>query len=251
MDALVGGCAVLLGALLVSAGIPKILAPRYAGSAVRRVVKRTAVSSDETILAAVRGLGGFEVALGGTLLLVGGPVAVAAAGACLATMVAFTVFVVGAIHAGSHCGCWASLTEGPAGGAELARSGALVVVASGLLAGRATGHDQRPLHAGATGTAVTLALVLLAAVAVVSLVGGRLAPVRAPRVERQLAAQRPPTALGRAGAWAAFLAGFVHAGTDAGRRRYALARHAPGRVSAYPTITTPRGEEVPWPTSRT
>lgn len=246
MDELVRGCALLVGLLFISAGAPKVVAPRYAGSALRRVIRRSAVRSDEALLSAARGLGGYEIVLGIALVLVGGPAASALAAAAAMTLVAFTVFVVAAVRRGSHCGCWATLTEGPATGAEVARSGAIALVAAVVLGGRLAGYTRAGIDPATVGWAGT-ALVL---VAVVSWVGGRLAPVRAPRVARQLLVQRPPTTLGRIGAWVAFQSGFVHAGTDAGRRRYAMSRQAPGRVVPVKKRSQQR-KETPWPTSRT
>jgi hypothetical protein len=220
LDPVIRGCALLLGMLLVSAGIPKTVAPRYAGSSIRRVVRRSRVASDETILFAVRVLGCYEILLGVALAVGHGLTAAVVAPCALGTLVGLDAFVIAAIRRGSHCGCWASLSEGPAGGAELGRSVALTGMAGLLLVGRLAGQTSVGMDRSALVAAGACLLAMVAA----SRIGGWLAPVPSERLRRQLVQQAPLTAAGQAGAWLAFEAGFVHAGTDSGRRRYADAR---------------------------
>jgi len=142
--------------------------------------------------------------------------------------------VVVAVRRGASCGCWASLTEGPAGGAELARTGVLSAAAVALpFAGvRETGVGL---------ATVGWALALLALTWLAAEVGERLSPVRSAKIARRLALRAEPTRLGRASARLAFLAGFVHAGTDAGHQRLVTAlaerRRTTERTPAPPTIT--------------
>ena len=237
MDPMILGASLLLGVLLVSAGIAKTVAPRYAGSAVRRVVRRSRIASDGAILVAVRVLGVYEILLGAALMTSHGVVSVIVAAATVVTFVGMDLFVVAAIRRGSHCGCWASLTEGPAGGAELGRSVALTLIAELLLAQRP--GDRTAVAVG--GPVLVAAGAWLVAIVAASHLGGLLAPVRSERVRRQLADQDSPTAAGRAVARVAFLAGFVHAGTDRGRHRYAQARLHPALRRPDPSpARTPR-----------
>ncbi|HET9141635.1 MauE/DoxX family redox-associated membrane protein [Actinophytocola sp.] len=222
MDDLVAGLAVLLGVLLFAAGVPKVVAPRYAGSAVRRVIRRRDLASDTVILVGVRALGAWEIALAAALVSGRWPVWIATA--TVLTFVGFLGFVVAAVRRGASCGCWASLTEGPAGGAEIARTALLLGYAGFVLVGRSLEYSGRTV--AALGWAAVGFAGLMAAAAI----GGLVAPVRAERVVRQLRYQAPASRTARFGVWLGFLGGFVHAGTDAGRRRYALARNAPGRV---------------------
>lgn len=139
-------------------------------------------------------------------------VAVAAA----VTFAGFLGFVAAAVRRGASCGCWASLTEGPAGGSELARTAALTVAALALFAARLAGWRETGADLAALGWAAgTLGVTCLAALA-----GGRLLPVRSAKVARRLSMQAAPTAPRRLGTQLAFLAGFVHAGADAERKRY-------------------------------
>lgn len=224
MDTLISGCALLLGVLLVSAGIPKVLAPRYAGSAIRRVIGRSRMPSDGVVLAGTRFLGGCEVLLGVALVFSRGMAAVIAAAAASAIFAAFTAFVAAAVRRGANCGCWASLSEGPAGGAELGRSMALTVLAGFLLLEGAAREKSTSIDGPALSAAVGWFGVVVAAGAA----GGVVGPVTSERVARQLHDQAPRSTIGRVGAWLGFQAGFLHAGTDAGRRRYALARIGSG-----------------------
>jgi hypothetical protein len=167
-------------------------------------------------MGAGRLLGAWELALAAGLLAVRGPASVVVATAAAATFAGFLGFVAVAVRRGASCGCWASLTEGPAGGAELARTAVLAGSALALLALRAAGRHETGTGPAAFGVAATvLAFTWLAAVA-----GGRVLPVRSAKVARRIAMQTAPTPAGRLLARLAFLAGFVHAGTDAERRRY-------------------------------
>jgi methylamine utilization protein MauE len=217
------GIALALAFLLVSAGLPKLWRPEHVAGALRRVFWRQRVATPVlNLLGQLLGL--WELMLAGSLLMIGGlAVGLVVAG----TFLGFLGFVVAAVRRGASCGCWASLTEGPAGGAELARTGTLTAGA-GCLA--VAGWSLEFAWADAGWAAAFLAVTWLAAI-----VGGRVAPVRSARVARRLSMRAAPTRRGRAMAWLAFLLGFVHAGTAAQRRRYidalttqqAAARRAP------------------------
>ena len=152
----------------------------------------------------------WELLLATAILVAGGP---AVGVAVAATFLGFLGFVVAAVRRGASCGCWASLTEGPAGGAELARTGVLAGAAVGLAV---TGWSPGSLGWDSVGwAAVFLGMTWFATV-----VGGWVAPVRSARVSGRLAMRAAPTRPGRALARLGFLLGFVHVGTDAERQRF-------------------------------
>jgi len=226
------GVALALAVLLAGAGAPKLWRPGYVAAALRRVFRR---GRRPVLRAAGRLLGAWELLLAAALLTVGGVASVLVAAATAVTFVGFTGFVVVAVRRGASCGCWASLTEGPAGGAELARTGVLSVAAVALpFAGvRETGVEW---------AAVGWALALLGLTWLAAEVGERLSPVRSAKIARRLALRAEPTRRGRALARLAFLAGFVHAGTNAGQHRLVTALAMRQRTPAVdkpppPTIT--------------
>jgi hypothetical protein len=202
------GVALALALLLVSAGVPKLWRPEHVAGALRRVFTRSKLSTARlSVLGRLLGL--WELLLAGALVVVGGPVVGIATAA---TFLGFLGFVVAAVRQGASCGCWASLTEGPAGGAELARTGVLAAGAGYLaVAGASPGFVWADLGWAAAFLAVTL---------VMTVVGGWLVPVRSAKVSRRLALRAAPTLPGRVVARLAFFLGFVHTGTDAQRRRY-------------------------------
>lgn len=203
------GIALALAFLLVSAGLPKLWRPDHVAGALRRVVGQRRPSTP-ALHRLGRLLGLWELLLAAAVVVLGGAVVgLAVAG----TFLGFLGFVVVAVRRGASCGCWASLTEGPAGGAELARTGVLAAGA-GVLA--VSGWSPLSFGWADLGWAVAfLAVTWLATVA-----GGRLAPVRSARVARRLAMRSAPTRRGRAIARLTFVLGFVHVGTDAERQRY-------------------------------
>lgn len=218
-----GGIALALAFLLVSAGLPKLLSPEHVAGALRRVLPRRRITTARLRLAGQL-LGLWELLLAGGLVMIGGP----AVGVAVAvTFLGFLGFVVAAVRRGASCGCWASLTEGPAGGAEVARTGTLTAGA-GYLA--VAGWSLDFAWADGGWAAAFLAVTLLATIA-----GGLVAPVRSERVARRLALRAAPTRRGRAAAWLAFLLGFVHAGTAAQRQRYLDA------ITAQRTAAGPSG----------
>jgi hypothetical protein len=199
------GLALALAVLLVSAGVPKLWRPGHVAGALRRVFG----PRDAPVLRRWgRLLGAWEVLLAAAVVLLGGRLV----GAALAvTYLGFLGFVVAAVRRGTSCGCWASLTEGPAGGAELGRTG---VLAAAAVIVAVTGWAPGISVAALGWAAALLALMALAAVA-----GGRIAPVRSRSVARRLGRRAAPTRLGRLVARLVFLAGFVHVGTDAEQAR--------------------------------
>jgi hypothetical protein len=209
------GLALALAVLLAAAGAPKLVRPDYVAAALRRVFGPRRIARS-TLTAAGRLLGAWELALAAGLLAVRGPASVVVAAAAAVTFAGFLGFVAVAVRRGASCGCWASLTEGPAGGAELARTAVLAGGALTLLALRTAGWTGTGTGAAGFGwAAALLSCTWLAAVA-----GARVLPVRSAKVARRIAMRSAPTPAGRWLARLAFLAGFVHAGTDAERRRY-------------------------------
>ncbi|MFC4858463.1 MauE/DoxX family redox-associated membrane protein [Actinophytocola glycyrrhizae] len=206
MSAVTQGVALALAGLLVSAGAPKLWRPGHVAGALRRVFGPR--GSTHALLRYGRLLGAWELLLAAAVVFVGGPVT----GVALAvTFAGFLGFVAAAVRRGSSCGCWASLTEGPAGGAELARTGVLAAAAVSV----AVAGWPRGLSVAALGWAA----VLLVAMALAAAAGGRVAPVRPAGVARRLARRAAPTRRGRVLARVVFLAGFVHVGTDAEQAR--------------------------------
>lgn len=209
------GVVLALAFLLVSAGLPKLWRPEHVAGALRRVFGPSAPA----LPALGRLLGLWELVLA-TAMIVVGDVVVGIVAAV--TFLGFLGFVVAAVRRGASCGCWASLSEGPAGGAELARTGVLAAAAVFLAVA-----GWSPLAFG--WAEVGWAAAFLAVTWLASVIGGRVAPVRSAKVARRLALRTAPTRHGRILARLAFLLGFVHTGTDAQRRRYLdalAARHA-------------------------
>jgi hypothetical protein len=218
-DAATTGVAALLAAVLIVAGVIKVVEPRYVAAALRRVsvtIARRAARSDKDARRAGRTVGVVETLVGVALLLVSGWFGVAVAAAAVALFASFVIVVVLAVRRGVACGCWASLSEGPAAGAEIGRAGALVVAAVVVVVARIAG--ARAFEWSAV-TAIA-ALVTLAGVTVATWVGALVLPVRDEKVRERLHRRAPSNRLGRVGLRIAFLFGFVHAGTTAGQRRY-------------------------------
>jgi hypothetical protein len=231
MAALSQGFALALAGLLVSAGAPKLWRPGHVAGALRRVFGPR--GSTSALRRHGRLLGAWELLLAAAVVLVGDRVT----GVALAvTFAGFLGFVVVAVRRGSSCGCWASLTEGPAGGAELART-AVLAAAAGYVA--VTGWPRGVSVAALGWAGALLAVMVLAAVA-----GGRFAPVRSAGVARRLARRAAPTRRGRLLARLAFLAGFVHIGTDAEQARLRRALDATQRTVTQPTVTRAAGQKA-------
>lgn len=203
------GIALALALLLVSAGLPKLWRPDHVVGALRRVFGQHGPSTPVLHLLG-RLLGLWELVLAAAIVVVGGVVVGVAVSA---TFTGFLGFVVVAVRRGASCGCWASLTEGPAGGAELGRTGMLAAAAAYLAVA-----GWSPLAFG--WAAVGWAMALLALMWLAAVVGERVGPVRSARVARRLALRAAPTRYGRAVARLTFLMGFVHTGTDAERQRF-------------------------------
>ncbi len=213
------GVATLLAAVLIVAGVIKVVEPRHVAAALRRIsgtIAMRAASSEKDARRAGRTIGVVETLVGLALLLVTGWLGIVVAAVAVALFASFVVVVDLAVRRGIACGCWASLSEGPAGGAELGRAGALAAAAVTVLIGRATGA-RRVEWSEVTVVAV---LVTSATVVLATWLGHLALPVRDARVRERLDQRAPKGRVGRAGLYVAFLFGFVHAGTPAGQRRY-------------------------------
>src|SRR5258706_7035317 len=124
-DATTTGVATLLAAVLIIAGVIKLVEPRYVAAALRRTSARVAMRasrSEKEARRAGRTVGAVETFVGLALLLVTGWPAVVVAAVAVAVFGSFVVVVNMAIRRGTACGCWASLSEGPAGVGEVRRS---------------------------------------------------------------------------------------------------------------------------------
>jgi hypothetical protein len=194
-----GVLAVGLATLLVTAGTIKTVNPRYATGSLFRVIRpgvpvQRMNRHPGAVRLAVRVLGAVECGTGTALLwsprAVRVPVAVAAAGL-------FTGFVAVtwlARRRGSACGCWGSLSDGPAGAGELGRRIGLAVASVVLVLLRAW-----PAARGTSvGPAVLLPVLVLAVGAGILLASERPRPMlrrwfgaATVGVHRPVAATRP------------------------------------------------------------
>ncbi len=174
----VHGAAVLLAVLLYSAGVLKAARPEPLAAAVRRLLpRRPRALAARRLVAEARLFGVAECVIAVLLLVTGGRAAVAVAVATVAVFAGFTGAILVAIRRGTACGCWASFSDGPAGGTELARTAVLLVYAAVLAAGRLTGDVATPI----SGPAVAAAAVLLVGLLAASLAGGAVWPLPADR----------------------------------------------------------------------
>jgi hypothetical protein len=151
----------VVAAVLLAAGVSKLLAPEPAARAIRALVPSSAVGPG-----AARALGGFEAVVGLAVLVIGGR---AAAVALAAAYLGVTVTSVAAVRRGlPSCGCF---------GERSARPTWLHVAVNVMsLAIAVAGVAQPPLGVGdglrggsAIGAFTTCALVAAAAVGVVAL----------------------------------------------------------------------------------
>jgi len=195
---LTSGSMLVLGGLLVSAGALKLWQPSAVGHAVYRLLPERLRGRLSVARAAAPVLGGTEVAVGLGLLASAELPAAWATAAAAATAVLYAGFVAVtavAIRKGTSCGCFHSLSDGVAGGAELGRSivlagFALLVLIEDLVSGP---HDPWRPAAPAAG------LLVVAIVAGAALAGSALMPSARPHAV--------PGSLARRSAW--LLAGRV------------------------------------------
>jgi hypothetical protein len=92
------------------------------------------------------------------------------------TALLYLLFIIAvgiAIKRGTSCGCWGSLSDGVAGGAELGRAIGLAVIAVTAAVIRADGVDVRW-----SGISLVVGSALMGAVLAVSWWGGRIVPTR-------------------------------------------------------------------------
>jgi hypothetical protein len=143
--------AALAGILAVS-GTIKVIDPEAAAKALRRVVPRPSRLDERQARRAARVVGLVELAVA-VMLLLDGRVALAGALAAVALCVCFYTVTAVAVRRGLACGCWGSLSDGPAGTRELRRRGYLVAIA--LFVAVAFVWSP-PEHASTAATAFTL-----------------------------------------------------------------------------------------------
>jgi len=186
MGAFVSGAALLLATLLVVAGTAKAVRPRAFAHALRRLLPpsiRSRSSAARALASAVTALELVEAValLAAPALPLRAAVAVMGVGAALT--VGFVAVVVHAARTGAGCGCFSSLSDGPAAGAELGRAVALSVVAVPA----AVASPWHPPQAYGW-TTVAAALGLGALVAAGTAIGVRLRPGAGPVGARGMAA---------------------------------------------------------------
>jgi len=126
----------VLAALLVVAGTIKLVRPGYAAGSLRRITPAARNADATRLRRAARAVGAVECLVGASLVLLPGWGSVAAAGLALVLFVAFAVVTRRAVQLGASCGCWGSLSDGPAGRGELARRYCFVAIGAGVLVAR-------------------------------------------------------------------------------------------------------------------
>lgn len=178
---LAGGAVLLLSGLLLVGGALKLARPRSFAHAVYRLLPKHLVRRTMLARVAPAAVGGAETLVGAGLLIAvpapSAPWPVVMTGAAAALYVGFVAVVAVAIRVGTSCGCFSSLSDGTAGGAELGRSLVLAVLAVALLgqvvaAGTVTWWQP---------SAVAGLLVLAAVVVAATVIGARMRPAGAPQ----------------------------------------------------------------------
>lgn len=215
MTSFISGTTLLLGVLLVVAGGHKAVWPAVAAKAMRRAVGVHVPVGATWLTVTARGLGATELVTGAALLLGTGTTKTAAAALTTVLYVLFVPIVVVAIRRGVGCGCWGSLSEGPAAGEELGRSVALAAMAGASWLA-STGPAVRLVG---DGTAVVMVPAAAAVVVLAAKVGGRLLPPPSEKVQRRLRAARPTTTAGRLAWEATNLLGILRARYASAERR--------------------------------
>jgi hypothetical protein len=128
--------ACVMSLLLVVAGAIKLSQPRVTASSLRRVSKRLMQSPQHRLEAAARSIGTFEISMGAGALALDARPAVVVAALVVVTFVAFVAITRSAQRRGASCGCWGSLSDGPAGDREVRRRVIFVALAVIPLAAR-------------------------------------------------------------------------------------------------------------------
>jgi hypothetical protein len=254
VPAFVDGAALLLGVLLVTAGVMKLARPRAFEHAVHRLLPGKREWETTVSVLAPGVVGGVELAIGTGLAgaawwTAGVRDAALVAGATL--FLGFCGVVVVAIRKGEGCGCWSSFSDGRAGGSELARAAVLAAVACVVaVVGLATGDHKGFPPAAAAWTA---GLALLTAGAAIA--GSRL-PV-GHQLDPGAPALRGPVRA-RAGRTASFLLGRVTSTKSAlalprltrlgakERQRWTSTARATRTVAALDEWLAERGHHLDW-----
>jgi hypothetical protein len=143
--------------LLTVAGTLKLADPRPAAGSLRRVSATLSRQHAGRLERAVRSIGLAELAaaLASTAGVGGFAVAVSGAAGVVVLCIGFLWFTNLARRRGAACGCWGSLSDGPAGGAEVARRGVLLVAS--MLSFAATATHARHAVSAAVAAAVMVA----------------------------------------------------------------------------------------------
>jgi hypothetical protein len=136
--------ALVLAAVLTVAGTIKLVHPDVAAKAMRRISARLLDVDARRARIAGRAVGTVEVAVA-LMLVLPGAFAVAGAVAAVGLFACFLVVTVMAVRRGAACGCWGSLSDGPAGVHEVRRRVYFLVAAIGLASIRlACGPPEPP-----------------------------------------------------------------------------------------------------------
>jgi hypothetical protein len=194
------GATGLLSLLLFAAGILKLANPRAFGWAMLRLIS-PAWAGWRVVPPGRAGyvVGAIEVITAVIVIVLPGPAGYAAAAWMAFLYVSFIPAVGLAIKRGSSCGCWGSLSDGVAGGAELGRAASLGVMAVAVAVARVAGADL-----GWTAPALVVALGLAGVTFAAAWTGGLALPVRS-----RAKAMRNPVWDGVVGSQLALFAGSI------------------------------------------
>jgi hypothetical protein len=200
------GVALLLGALLVIAGLMKLARPRAFEHAVHRLLPGRHAWETTIAKLAPACVGTTELLLGAGMLGIASwpsPVRGVVLIASSALYLAFSGVVVIAIRKGTACGCYSSFSDGPAGGVELGRSLALALAAISTTSLYLTGTPALRIDLAAAGWVAASAAVTVVVAALTARIASPLTrdrPARSSRSDREsLATRQHRTLRGRLG----------------------------------------------------
>ena len=153
------GITITLGGLLLAAGVLKLWHPNPFGWALLRLLP-IGWPGWQVVrpIRVARAVGLVEVTTGFAVVAADGSLGKVMAFFTAITFVAFTGVVAIAVRKGVGCGCWASLSDGPATGGEIGRALFLAASAVGLVVLRLAGDSKTEWSPGAAGFAIGLVI---------------------------------------------------------------------------------------------
>lgn len=142
--------------MLLVAGTIKVARPRAAAGSLRRSSARLMSWSQLRLDRAARAVGVAEFGAGATALFVSGRVSLVVSGIVFGLFVSFVWLTDSARRRGQSCGCWGSLSDGPAGTKEVRNRVVFAVLALVPFVIRASNPSNRVMPpAGATLVLIT------------------------------------------------------------------------------------------------